>query len=49
VVVDNASRTDETRQVAERHGVGRPWLEAQMGYTMSPETAAVLREAKTPS
>jgi hypothetical protein len=36
-------------QVAERHGVGRPWLEAQLGYTMSPETAAVLREAKTPS
>jgi hypothetical protein len=33
-------------EVAGRHGVKRPWLEAQLGYTMSPETAALLRQAR---
>lgn len=33
-------------EVAGRHGLKRPWLEAQLGYTMSPETAAALRQAR---
>ena len=33
-------------EVATRHGQNRPWLEAQLGYTMSPETAARLRQAR---
>jgi hypothetical protein len=33
-------------EVAARHGQGRPWLEAQLGYTMSPEVAARLRQAR---
>jgi len=31
--------------VAALHGLKRPWLEAQLGYTMSPEMAAALRGA----
>ena len=33
--------------VASKHGVSRPWLEAQLGYTMSPETAERLRRARS--
>ena len=33
-------------EVANRHGQRRPWLEAQLGYTMSPEMAAQLRRAR---
>jgi hypothetical protein len=33
-------------EVATRHGQNRPWLEAQLGYTMSPETAGRLRQAR---
>jgi hypothetical protein len=33
-------------EVAAQHGIKRPWLEAQLGYTMSPEMAAALREAR---
>jgi hypothetical protein len=33
-------------QVAASHGQQRPWLEAQLGYTMSPEMAALLRQAR---
>lgn len=32
-------------EVAGRHGLPRPWLEAQLGYTMAPETAEALRRA----
>lgn len=33
-------------EIAGKHGQKRPWLEAQLGYTMSPETAALLRQAR---
>lgn len=33
-------------EIAGKHGQQRPWLEAQLGYTMSPETAALLRQAR---
>ena len=33
-------------EVAEKHGQQRPWLEAQLGYTMSPDMAAELRQAR---
>jgi hypothetical protein len=33
-------------EVARTHGQQRPWLEAQLGYTMSPEVAALLRQAR---
>lgn len=33
-------------KVASQHRVKRPWLEAQLGYTMSPETADLLRRAR---
>jgi hypothetical protein len=33
-------------EVADRHGLKRPWLEAQLGYTMSADVAAALREAR---
>ena len=33
-------------EIAGSHGMKRPWLEAQLGYTMSPETAALLRSAR---
>ena len=31
---------------AGRYGAKRPWLEAQLGYTMSPEVAGMLRQAR---
>ena len=33
-------------EVARQHGQPRPWLEAQLGYTMSTEVAEVLRRAR---
>lgn len=33
-------------EAAGRHGQKRPWLEAQLGYTMSPEVAEALRRAR---
>jgi hypothetical protein len=33
-------------EVAGQHGLKRPWLEAQVGYTMSPEAATLLRGAR---
>jgi hypothetical protein len=33
-------------EVASKHGQPRPWLEAQLGYTMSPELAETLRRAR---
>ncbi len=33
-------------EVATKHGLTRPWLEAQLGYTMSPEMAERLRRAR---
>jgi len=33
-------------EVANKHGQQRPWLEAQLGYTMSPEMAETLRRAR---
>ena len=33
-------------EIARQNGQHRPWLEAQLGYTMSPETAARLRQAR---
>ena len=33
-------------EVATRHGQNRPWLEAQLGYTMSPDVAGELRQAR---
>jgi hypothetical protein len=32
-------------EVARKHGLPRLWLEAQLGYTMSPETAEALLRA----
>lgn len=32
-------------EIASRHGLTRPWNEAQLGYMMSPETAEALRRA----
>jgi len=32
-------------EVARRHGLTRPWLEAQLGYMMAPETADLLQRA----
>ncbi len=34
-------------EIARQHGQQRPWLEAQLGYMMSPETATLLRQART--
>jgi hypothetical protein len=33
-------------EIAGRHGLERPWLEAQLGYTMSEEVAEALRTAR---
>ena len=33
-------------EVTGRHGQPRPWLEAQLGYTMSADVAEVLRRAR---
>lgn len=33
-------------EVAKQHGQPRPWLEAQLGYTMSPEIAERFRIAR---
>jgi hypothetical protein len=33
-------------EVARKHGQPRPWLEAQLGYTMSPDVAGELRQAR---
>ncbi len=33
-------------EVAGKHGQPRPWLEAQLGYTMSPEIAGMLRQVR---
>lgn len=36
-------------EAATMHGMKRPWLEAQLGYTMSMEMATRLREARDPT
>jgi hypothetical protein len=33
-------------EAAGRHGLARPWNEAQLGYMMSPETTSLLRGAR---
>ena len=33
-------------EVATRHGQNRPWLEAQLGYSMSPDVASMLRRVR---
>lgn len=33
-------------EVAGQHGGKRPWLEAQLGYQMSPDVAALLQQAR---
>lgn len=33
-------------EVAGQHGLKRPWLEAQLGYTMPAKTAEMLRMAR---
>jgi hypothetical protein len=33
-------------ETARQHGLKRPWLEAQLGYTMSPDVADALREGR---
>ena len=43
---DVALATHAVGEVTARHGYKRPWLEAQLGYTMSPEAADLLRRAR---
>ncbi len=43
---DVARAAHAVGEVARKHGQSRPWLEAQPGYTMSPEIAERLRTAR---